>query len=247
MSIPSISVTVYTGDMGKLTRKLRPKLRPRCIVIAGPNGAGKTTFAREYLPGIAKVMHFVNADLIAGGLSPLQPELAAIAAARMVLREIDRLAAERVDFAFETTLSGRTYERRVNAWKHVGYRIEIVFLRLRSVDLALRRIETRVRQGGHDVPNRDVLRRLRRGWENFQEVYRPMAESWAVYDNSELSPQLQGKEGMKSPIRPRRPESFSAGVGRALRRAAKTARKTARMHGTPIYVVEDGKIVAKRP
>jgi len=99
------------------------KRRPRCIVIAGPNGAGKTTFARQYLPGIARVVHFVNADLIAGGLSPLKPELAAIAAARMVLREIDRLATERLDFAFETTLSGRTYVRRLELWKRAGYRI----------------------------------------------------------------------------------------------------------------------------
>lgn len=169
------------------TRKRR---RPRCIVIAGPNGAGKTTFAREYLPGIARVVHFVNADLIAGGLSPLKPELAAIAAARMVLREIDRLATERVDFAFETTLSGRTYLRRIEAWKRAGYRIEIVYLRLDSPGLALRRIEVRVRQGGHDVPKRDVLRRFDRSWENFVKIYQPMAESWAVYDNSGASPQL---------------------------------------------------------
>jgi len=136
------------------------------------------------------VVHFVNADLIAGGLSPLKPELAAIAAARMVLREIDRLAAERVDFAFETTLSGRTYLRRFEAWKGAGYRIEIVYLRLSSVDLALRRIDARVRQGGHDVPKRDVLRRFNRGWENFLKIYQPMAESWAVYDNSGASPRL---------------------------------------------------------
>jgi predicted ABC-type ATPase len=223
------------------------KRRPRCILIAGPNGAGKTTFAREYLPGIARVVHFVNADLIAGGLSPLKPELAAIAAARMVLREIDRLATERADFAFETTLSGRTYLRRIEAWKRAGYRIEIVYLRLSSPDLALRRIEARVRQGGHDVPKRDVLRRFKRGWENFIRIYQPTAESWAVYDNSGASAQLVESEEMKTPKRPKRSESFAAGVSRALRQAAKTARKTARMHGTPIYIVEDGKIVAKRP
>src|SRR6266852_5071788 len=106
------------------------KRNPRCIVIAGANGAGKTTFAREYLPHVARVMHFVNADLIAGGLSPLKPELAAIAAARVVLREIDRLVSERANFAFETTLSGLTYLRRMEAWKQAGYRIEIVYLRL---------------------------------------------------------------------------------------------------------------------
>lgn len=167
-----------------------PKKRPRCVVIAGPNGAGKTTFARKYLPGIARLVHFVNADLIAGGLSPLKPELAAIAAARIVLREIDRLAADRLDFAFETTLSGRTYVRKLEVLKQAGYQIEIVYLRLDSVELALRRIDARVRQGGHDVPKIDVIRRFKRGWENFRNVYQPMAESWAVYDNSGASPQL---------------------------------------------------------
>jgi predicted ABC-type ATPase len=170
------------------------KRRPRCIVIAGPNGAGKTTFAREYLPHVARVMHFVNADLIAGGLSPLKPELAAIAAARVVLREIDRLALDRANFAFETTLSGLTYVRRMESWKQAGYRIEIVYLRLDSVELALRRIAARVLQGGHDVPRRDVIRRFKRGRVNFEAIYRPMAESWAMYDNSGASPVLLEKK-----------------------------------------------------
>lgn len=135
-------------------------------------------------------LHFVNADLIASGLSPLRPQLAAIAAARMVLREIDRLAAERVDFAFETTLSGLIYVRRLRSWKRAGYRIEIVYLRLGSARLALRRIAARVRQGGHDVPRADVVRRFSRGWENFQRIYRPLADSWAVYDNSGGTPRL---------------------------------------------------------
>jgi predicted ABC-type ATPase len=156
------------------------KRRPRCIVIAGPNGAGKTTFAKEYLPRVAKVIHFVNADLIA--------------AARVVLREIDRLATERTDFAFETTLSGLTYLRRINSWKHSGYGIEIVYLRLDSVDLAIRRIAARVLQGGHDVLRRDVIRRFTRGWVNFKTSYRPMADSWAIYDNSGAHPVLLDKQ-----------------------------------------------------
>jgi len=171
------------------------KRRPRCIVIAGPNGAGKTTFAREYLLRVAKVIHFVNADLIAGGLSPLKPELAAIAAARVVLREIDRLAADKTSFAFETTLSGLTYLRRMNQWKRGGYRIEIIYLHLDSVDLAMRRIAARVLQGGHDVARRDVTRRFKRGRENFDSIYRPMADSWAIYDNSGASPVLMEKHG----------------------------------------------------
>jgi len=171
----------------------RRSRKPRCVVIAGPNGAGKTTFARRYLPEDAGVVHFVNADLIASGLSPLRPELAAIPAARMLLGELDRLAAARLDFAFETTLSGLAYVRRLQSWKQAGYRVEIVYLRLRSTQLALRRIAARVRQGGHNVPRADVIRRFSRGWENFQRVYRPLADNWAVYDNSGDEPKILEK------------------------------------------------------
>ena len=171
----------------------KTKRRPRCILIAGPNGAGKTTFARRYLPENAGMVHFVNADLIASGMSPLKPEIAAIAAARMVLRELDRLVADRADFAFETTLSGLTYVRRLKSWKRAGYRIDIVYLKLSSSRLALRRVAARVRQGGHNVPQADVLRRFVRGWDNFQRVYRSLADSWAVYDNSGRAPQLLEK------------------------------------------------------
>jgi len=168
----------------------RRKRQPRCIVIAGPNGAGKTTFARRYLPNNARVIHFVNADLIAAGLSPLKPELASIAAARTVLAEIDRLATARAEFAFESTLSGRTYVRRLESWRRAGYRVEIVYLKLKSPQLALRRVAARVRQGGHHVARADVLRRYARGWRNFEMIYRPLADSWAIYENSGEAPQL---------------------------------------------------------
>lgn len=163
---------------------------PRCIIIAGPNGAGKTTFAREFLLRETGVIHFVNADLIAGGLSPLRPELATRQAGRLVLTELIRLAKAREDFAFESTLSGRTYLRLLNRWKATGYWIEIVFLSLPSVQLALYRIATRVRQGGHDVPQVDVIRRFNRSWKNFRTLYRPLAHTWSVYDNSGDSPRL---------------------------------------------------------
>jgi predicted ABC-type ATPase len=168
----------------------RRKRQPRCIVIAGPNGAGKTTFALRYLPNNARVIHFVNADLIAAGLSPLKPELASIAAARTVLAEIDRLAKARADFAFESTLSGLTYVRRLESWRRAGYRVEIVYLKLKSPQLALRRVAARVRQGGHNVPRADVLRRYARGLRNFEMIYRPLADSWAIYENSGEAPQL---------------------------------------------------------
>jgi predicted ABC-type ATPase len=159
-------------------------------VIAGPNGAGKTTFARRYLPKNAGVIHFVNADLIAAGLSPLKPELAFIAAARIVLTEIDRPAKARVDFALESTLGGLTYVRRLEGWRHGGYRVEIVYLKLKSPQLAVRRVAARVRQGGHDVPRADVIRRFARGWKNFEVIYRRLADSWAIYENSGPIPQL---------------------------------------------------------
>jgi predicted ABC-type ATPase len=163
---------------------------PRCVIIAGPNGAGKTTFAREFLPHDEGVVHFVNADLIAAGLSPFRPELVALAAGRLLIRELDKLASSRADFAFESTLSGLTYVSRLRRWKAAGYQIEIVFLSLESPQLALRRIAARVRQGGHNVPASDVLRRFGRGRANFDRVYCSLADAWALYDNSGPRPRL---------------------------------------------------------
>jgi predicted ABC-type ATPase len=105
---------------------------PRCIIIAGPNGAGKTTFAREFLSKEAGIVHFVNPDLIASGLSPLRPALAALAASRIFLKELERLAKSNADFAVESTLSGLTYIRLLKRWKAAGRRIEIVYLRISS-------------------------------------------------------------------------------------------------------------------
>ena len=163
---------------------------PRCIIIAGPNGAGKTTFAREFLPKEMGVVQFVNPDLIAGGLSPLRPELAALAAGRLFLRELNRLAKSEEDFAFESTLSGLTYIKFLRRWKAAGRRIEIAYLRISSPQLALRRIAARVKQGGHNVPRQDVLRRFTRSWINFENRYRLLADAWSVYDNSGSTPRL---------------------------------------------------------
>ena len=174
-----------------MAKAKRPKRRrPRCLLIAGPNGAGKTTFAREYLPNDARVLNFVNADLIASGLSPLRPELAMITAARLMLEEIERLVSQRVDFAWESTLSGLAHMKRIKVMKDVGYHVEIIYLRLASPRLALRRIAARVQQGGHDVPKSDALRRFSRSWRNFETRYRPLADAWAVYDNSSKPPKL---------------------------------------------------------
>lgn len=166
------------------------KSPPVCVVIAGPNGAGKTTFAREFLPHEAGILHFVNADLIAGGLSPLNPSLAAAAAGRLVLKELDRLAGAKESFAFETTMSGLSYLKRLESWKREGYRIQIVFLSLKSPELAIKRVAMRVRQGGHDVPEADVRRRFERGLANFRSAYSGLADYWELFENSGDSPRL---------------------------------------------------------
>jgi predicted ABC-type ATPase len=128
--------------------------------------------------------------LIAAGLSPLRPEQAAMKAGRILIAEIDRLAEDGVDFSFETTLSGLAHAVRIRRYKAIGYRIEINYLALTSKRLALRRIAARVKQGGHDIPRLDVFRRFDRSWLNFVEVYRRMADRWAVYDNSGREPRL---------------------------------------------------------
>ena len=122
--------------------------------------------------------------LIAAGLSPLAPAGAALRAGRLVLSEIERLSRERESFAFETTLSGRRYIQRFKSLKTLGYKIEFVYLRVASPKLALKRIASRVKQGGHDVPKADVIRRFDRSWNNFINIYQPLADAWVVYENS---------------------------------------------------------------
>lgn len=162
----------------------------KIVIIAGPNGAGKTTFAREFLPNEAACPTFINADLIAAGLSPFAPEKAAIQAGRLMLAEIDRHVRCQESFAFETTLAGRGYSTRIPVWQSAGYRTKLIFLRLASVELAIERVAARVRQGGHDIPEAVIRRRYEAGWRNFRELYRNRVDSWQVYDNSGVEPVL---------------------------------------------------------
>lgn len=163
---------------------------PRCIIIAGPNGAGKTTFAKTFLVQDAQIENFINADLIASGLSPLKPERAARAAGRILLEELDRITEAGESFALESTLSGRTYIPLFRAWKRRGYRLEIVFLRVEDPRICLSRVAARVKQGGHDVPEKDVIRRNTRGWANFREHYCGLADQWWVFDATGPKPVL---------------------------------------------------------
>jgi predicted ABC-type ATPase len=166
------------------------KKEPTLYIIAGPNGAGKTTFARKFLPDYVKCLEFINADLIAGGLSPFVPERAAIRAGRIMTEQIQSLSAQRRDFGFETTLSGRTYVKLFRDLRRRGYRIHLFFLWLASADLAIERIAERVRQGGHYIPDAVVRRRFDKGLFNFLHLYQPLFDSWTIFDNSKDTPKL---------------------------------------------------------
>ena len=166
-------------------------------IVAGPNGSGKTTFATEFLPEYASCKHFVNADLIAKGLSPFSPGTAAVTAGKLVLEQIHQFANRGVDFAFETTLSGRLYVNLFRSLKKKGYKIHRFFLWIPKADLAISRIKSRVAQGGHDVPIQDVLRRFDRSMTNFFTLYQSLADSWMFFDNAGVIPVLiaEGKNG----------------------------------------------------
>jgi predicted ABC-type ATPase len=164
--------------------------RRKIVIIAGPNGAGKTTFAQEFLPREAGCPDFINVDLISAGLSPFNPQRAALRAGRLMLQEIHRRVRTGENFAFETTLSGRRYARLIPRWRGAGYHVKLIFLSLPSADLAVARVSARVAQGGHDVPEQVVRRRFDAGLRNFEDLYCGLVSSWALYDNSGRVPRL---------------------------------------------------------
>jgi predicted ABC-type ATPase len=163
---------------------------PTVYVIAGPNGAGKTTFAAQFLPDFVGCRQFLNADLIAAGLSPFAPETQSVRAGRLLLERIKELSAAKEDFGFETTLSGRGYVRLLREMKQSGYRVMLFFLWLPSADLAVERVANRVVQGGHAVPEADVRRRYASGLRNLFQLYRPQVDAWLLYDARRLPPAL---------------------------------------------------------
>lgn len=165
-------------------------MSPNAYIIAGPNGAGKTTFAREFLPDYANCKIFINADLIAQGISPLEPEAAAFRAGRLVLQEIEMFISRQEDFGFETTLSGKSYLNLLRELKKRGYSVHIFFLWVPEVDVPIARVKDRVVRGGHNVPEADLRRRFDRSIKNFLQYYRQMADSWLLFDNAVKPPEL---------------------------------------------------------
>ena len=161
-----------------------------CRIIAGPNGAGKTTFALKYLPEVAPGTAFVNADLIAAGLSPLAPEQQLLAASRLFLQQIERHVAEGRDFAFETTLSGRGYLRLVRRLRSAGWRVELLYLALPNVEMSRLRVAERVAHGGPSIAPEDIDRRFPRSLRNLLDVYSSAVDHARCLLNSGPLPEI---------------------------------------------------------
>jgi predicted ABC-type ATPase len=173
---------------------------PHVIVVAGPNGAGKSTTAPSLLKASLEVQEFVNADTIAAGLSAFRPQSVALAAGRIMLARMRQLAAQREDFAFETTLASRSFVRWLTELQREGYDVHLLFLWLRSAELAVSRVMERVRQGGHDIAPVVVRRRYRAGLSNLFRLYIPLADSWQVFDNSGRGEPIEVARGRSTTV-----------------------------------------------
>jgi predicted ABC-type ATPase len=168
---------------------------PKILILAGPNGAGKTTFAREFVRKELGFKHFVNADLIAAGMSPFEPELAAIAAGRVMLDHIAHLVKAKESFVIETTLSGLGYARHISEWKKIGYQVSLTFLSLPSEAIAVKRVKNRVKQGGHNIPTHVIKRRFLAGRDNFHNIYKNLVDHWVLFDNTGEIPIVLDRKG----------------------------------------------------
>lgn len=164
--------------------------QPVIYLIAGCNGAGKTTFARQFLPHEVKCLNFLNADLIAQGLSPLNTRAAAIKAGRLLLAEFRRFISRGETFALESTLSGTTYLSLLKRAKRQGFLLYLHYLWLPNPSVAIARVRERVKKGGHDVPVADIRRRFGRSLKHFIRHYASLADLWAVWDSRPVTPQL---------------------------------------------------------
>ena len=183
---------------------------PDIYLMGGPNGAGKTTTALRIFPALG-VTHFINADAIAQGLSPLDIEGAARAAGRLMIEQMETRLKNGDDFALESTLASRSLAPFVERCKNEGYRFTLIYVWLRDEDLAVERVAQRVKSGGHDIPDDVIRRRYERGRSNFFELYRPLADRWSMWNNSgEESVEIaNGTPGMEEILQPDVWESIS--------------------------------------
>jgi predicted ABC-type ATPase len=184
-------------------------ISPGVVVLGGPNGAGKSTAAPRLLRGSLRVEEFVNADTLAQGLSAFHPQDVALEAGRITLARLDSLESQRKSFAFESTLASHALVRRLRRLKKRGYSVHVVYLWLPTVDLALARVAERVRTGGHAVPAQTVRRRFDRGRRNFFTLYRPLADTWRLYDASAITgPRLAATGGQEEPTKLHDPKTW---------------------------------------
>ena len=237
-----------------MTSAIDPLPDKRIIIIAGPNGAGKTTLAHELLPNEANTPRFINADLLAAGLNPLQPEKAAIRAGRMMLEMIGACVSKGENFAFETTLSGRSFARMIPRWREQGYWVSLYYLPLPSPENAIERVRQRVSMGGHSVPDDIIRRRFYASWSNFQSIYRDLVDEWEIrevskrphmieeqretYVDDRLSPNAES-EGWRWRTSSGKP---NPGVEAAMRRATMKARRRAIALTGRVVTIRDGKV-----
>jgi predicted ABC-type ATPase len=182
---------------------------PNLYVIGGANGSGKTTVALSLLPNVLGVYEYVNADAIASGLSPLNPESMAIPAGRIMVERLQALAESEADFAFETTLAARTFAPFLRDCRSKGYRVNLIYLWLPSPDLAVARVARRVASGGHSIPEEVVRRRYERGRRNLVNLYLPLCDNWIVYDNSRASNEVVAESGDGQEVTIYQPEVWS--------------------------------------
>ena len=168
---------------------------PEVFIISGANGSGKTTTAKQILPHFLGIYEYVNADEIAAGLSPFSPESVAIQAGKLMLKRLDYLCQNQINFAFETTLSGLNYLRFLAKCKERNYQINLIYFWLNSPELAITRVKQRVASGGHNIPEDTIIRRYYRGKKNLVESYLPLCDTWIIYDNSSLPSQLIAEKG----------------------------------------------------
>jgi predicted ABC-type ATPase len=168
---------------------------PQVIIIARPNDAGKSTLAPFLLRDTFGLLEYVNADTIALGLSGFNSEGVAFEAGRVMLRRLHDMGRQKQSFAFESTLASRSYVSWIGELRQKGYDFHLLFLWLRSVELAIQRVKERVRLGGHNVPEEIVRRRYQNGLRNFSRLYWPLADTWAVYDNSDSDSPLMLAKG----------------------------------------------------
>ncbi len=188
MQFWQIIVTLQSNKTEKMNRDRQ------LYIISGCNGAGKTTASYTVLPEVLQCREYVNADEIARGLSPFNPESMAIEAGRLMLKRIDELLKAREDFSIETTLSTRSYTRLIGRAQQQGYKVSLIYFWLNSPELAISRVAQRVRNGGHDIPKDIVLRRYQSGINNLFNIYMPKVDYWLLADNS-ITPRIIVAEG----------------------------------------------------